>query len=187
MAPGAGLQLKGLEGVALGAIPPVDRWDPPFCGDMDLVIEADGTWRHQGAPIRRPALVRLFSTVLRREADGDYCLVTPVEKLRIQVEDAPFVGIALERDGEGETQVFTITTNVGDQAPLGADHPLQMRPGPDGRDLRPYVLVRGRLEARIARSVYYELAEAAVERATDQGPQLGLWSNGVFFSLQGRE
>ncbi|WP_395670679.1 DUF1285 domain-containing protein [Phenylobacterium sp.] len=174
---------KGLEGIAGAAraagrgLPPVHLWNPPHCGDIDIVIRRDGTWFHEGSPIGREALVRLFSTILRKDPDG-VCLVTPVEKLRIQVEDAPFVAVRADRVGE----TLTFTTNVGDVVEAGPDHPIRVETG-EGGEPRPYVHVRGGLEALIARPVFYELVELAQERDTPGGPTLGLTSNGAFFPI----
>lgn len=137
-------------------LPPVHLWNPPHCGEIDIVIKADGGWLHEGAPIGREALVRLFSTVLRKDADGFY-LVTPVEKLKITVEDAPFVAVSVEA-GEG---LFRFTTNVGDVVEAGPDHPIRVEIDPDTGEPRPYVHVRAGLEALIARPVFYELAAMA--------------------------
>jgi hypothetical protein len=155
-------------------LPPVHLWHPDHCGDIDIVIRRDGSWWHGGAPIARARLVRLFSTVLRKDPDG-FVLVTPAEKLNIVVEDAPF--IAVRADREGEALVFT--TNLGDRAAAGPDHPIRVETDPATGEPRPYVHVRGGLEALIARPVFYELAEAA-ERRDDR---FGLVSNGVWFDL----
>lgn len=158
---------------ALRGLPPVRDWNPSVCGEIDIVILRDGRWTHEGAPIARAPLVRLFSTILRREADG-YWLVTPVEKLKIVVEDAPFVAVAVEA---GETDL-TFTTNVGDVVTADAAHRILLRCG-EGDSVKPYVEVRDGLEALIARPVYYELAAMAQER---QGVA-GVTSSGVFFPL----
>ncbi|CAD7024287.1 hypothetical protein REJC140_00452 [Pseudorhizobium endolithicum] len=140
-------------------LPPVERWDPPFCGDLDMEIRADGTWFYMGTPIGRQPLVRLFSTVLRKDEDGRTYLVTPVEKVGIRVQDAPFLAVemnASERDGE---QVLTFRTNVGDVVEAGAEHPLRFVIAGENRELKPYLLVRGRLEALVSRAVMYDLVE----------------------------
>lgn len=164
-------------------LPPVDKWNPPFCGNLDMRIATDGTWFYLGTPIGRPALVRLFSTILRREADGSYVLVTPVEKVGLSVEDAPFIAVRVDAAGKGEHQTLTFMTNVGDTVEAGRGHPLRVTFRGAEREPRPYVHVRGGLEARIARSVFYELVGLAEERATASGRELGVWSGGVFFSL----
>ena len=160
-------------------LPPVDRWQPTHCGDSEMRIARDGTWFHQGAPIARPAMVRLFSTILRREPDGGYVLVTPVEKLDIAVEDAPFVATAVKAQGDGPEAVLTFQLNTGDLVTADAAHPLRFEDGEDGP--RPYVHVRGGLDALVARTVYYELAQ----RALDGGDEpAGVWSAGVFFAIE---
>ena len=164
-------------------LPPVDRWNPPFCGNLDMRIATDGTWFYLGTPIGRPALVRLFSTILRRENDGSYVLVTPVEKVGLQVEDAPFIAVRVDASGEGERQSLTFMTNVGDTVEAGREHALRVTFRGPQREPRPYVHVRGGLEARISRAVFYELVALAEERATAGGRELGVWSGGVFFAL----
>ena len=162
-------------------LPPVDQWNPPDCGDIDMRIAVDGTWFYLGTPIGRPTLVRLFSTILRREPDGRYVLVTPVEKVGIKVEDAPFIAVRVDAEGEGRGQHLRFLTNVGDEVVAGAEHPLRVTYR--NSEPRPYVHVRGGLEARVARAVFYELVGMAEERATATGRELGVWSGGTFFSL----
>lgn len=179
--------LRGLAEVQAEAahtrkLPPIEKWNPEFCGSIDMRIAVDGTWFYLGTPIGRPALVRLFSTILRREADGSFVLVTPVEKVGIAVEDAPFIAVRVDASGEGRQQKLTFMTNVGDTVVAGNEHPLRVEMRGD-REPRPYVHVRGRLEARIARPVFYELVGMAEERSTASGRELGVWSDGVFFSL----
>ncbi len=159
-------------------LPPVEHWNPQHCGDSDMRIARDGTWYHQGSPIGRPAMVRLFSTILRREPDGRYVLVTPVEKLDIAVEDAPFVAVEMKAEGEGRAARLAFRLNTGDLVTAGADHPLRFAVGEDGP--RPYLHVRGGLEALVARAVYYDLAERAL---ADGAETLGVWSDGAFFPL----
>lgn len=159
------------------------RLSQPVPQEFDIRIAADGCWYHEGGLIGRHALVRLFSSVLRREDDGSFWLVTPVERGRIEVEDAPFVitGTVITGDGEGQTVSFR--TNVDDEMELDSDHPLVMRrPAGGGKDQRPYVLVRDGLEALVARPVFYELAERSV---TGPDGRLGVWSRGAFFALEG--
>ena len=163
-------------------LPPVNDWDPPFCGDMDLRITRDGSWHYLGTPIGRQALVRLFSTVLRRDPDGDFYLVTPVEKVRIRVDDAPFLAVGLEVDGEGESRRLTFVTNVGDRVTADAAHPLRVETADDGEPA-PYLRVRDRLDALVSRAVYFELAELGHARAANDGIDFGVWSCGCFFSL----
>ncbi|KKW92870.1 MULTISPECIES: DUF1285 domain-containing protein [Sphingobium] len=161
-------------------LPPVENWNPAHCGDSDMRIARDGTWFHQGSPIGREAMVRLFSTILRRESDGSYVLVTPVEKLSIEVEDAPFVAVELKTEGEGRTRSLAFRLNTGDLVAAGPDNALILRETPDGP--HPYLHVRAGLDALIARSVYYELMNLALDESADP---IGLWSNGAFFALDG--
>lgn len=160
-------------------LPPVESWNPTHCGDSEMRIARDGTWYHQGSPIGRPAMVKLFSTILRREADGGYVLVTPGEKLDIQVEDAPFIAVEVKSEGEGEQRRLAFRLNTGDLIVAGADHPLRFETRGDGP--HPYLRVRGGLDALVGRPVFYELANAALDEGA--APP-GLWSDGVFFPLQ---
>jgi uncharacterized protein len=144
-------------------LPPVDRWNPEFCGDIDMEIKADGSWFYLGTPIGRMPLVQLFSTVLRCDADGRTYLVTPVEKVGIRVVDAPFVAVEVNVSGAGANQVVTFRTNVGDVVEAGPGHPLRFVDEAATGGLKPYVLVRGRLEALVARPVMYELIEHGEE------------------------
>ncbi|MGE4324119.1 MAG: DUF1285 domain-containing protein [Sphingobium sp.] len=162
-------------------LPPVDSWNPDHCGDSEMRIARDGTWFHQGSPIGRAPMVRLFSTILRREADGGYVLVTPVEKLSIEVEDAPFVAVELKTEGSGPDRSLAFRLNTGDIVAAGPDNMLSIR-SDGGGDPRPYLHVRGGLDALIARSVYYELMTLALE---EEGDPIGLWSGGHFFPLDG--
>ena len=159
-------------------LPPVEQWNPSHCGDSEMRIARDGTWFHQGSPIGRQAMVRLFSTILRREPDGRFVLVTPVEKLDIEVEDAPFVAVELKAEGEGETMSLAFRLNNGEIVIAGPDHRLRFEAGAEGP--HPYLEVRRGLEALIARPVYYELAELALAGADPPG----LWSGGAFFAME---
>ncbi len=160
-------------------LPPIERWNPTHCGDSEMRIARDGTWFHQGSPIGREAMVRLFSTILRREPDGSYVLVTPVEKLDILVEDAPFVAVELKISGEGRDATLTFRLNTGDLVTADAAHALRFEAGEDGP--RPYLHVRGGLDAVVARAVYYELAQRAID-GDDTPP--GVWSAGQFFAIE---
>jgi hypothetical protein len=160
-------------------LPPVERWNPTHCGDSEMRIARDGTWYHQGSPIGREAMVRLFSTILRREADGAYVLVTPVEKLDIAVEEAPFIAVEMKMEGYGREARFAFRLNTGDLVTAGPEHGLRFEEREDG--LRPYLHVRCGLEALVARPVYYELATIAL--AGDDVPP-GVWSDGTFFALE---
>jgi hypothetical protein len=157
-------------------LPPVEKWHPAHCGDSAMRIARDGIWYHEGSPIGRPEMVRLFSTILRREPDGGFVLVTPVEKLDIKVEDAPFVAVELKSEGEGRERALAFRLNTGDLVIAGPEHGLRFEHGPS-----PYLEVRPGLDALVARPVYYELAELAL--AEGSAPA-GLWSGGVFFPLE---
>lgn len=159
-------------------LPPVESWHPERSGESDMRIARDGTWFHEGTPIVRETMVRLFSTILRREADGSYVLVTPAEKLSITVEDAPFVAVEVKSEGEGRARRLAFRLNTGDLVVAGAGHPLRF----DARDGEPapYLGVRGGMEALIARAPFYELAELALDEGNEPA---GLWSDGVFFSM----
>ncbi|MEG6510213.1 DUF1285 domain-containing protein [Methyloligella sp. 2.7D] len=154
------------------------RREPTFCGDIGMEIRRDGTWFYQGSPIGRKALVKLFATVLRKEADGTHYLVTPVEKVSVKVEDSPFLAVAMAVIGEGKDQALSFRTNLDDEVTTDAAHPLSFRPESDG-SFTPYVLVRDALLARVNRAVFYDLVELAVEH---EG-RLGVWSGGTFFAF----
>jgi len=175
----------GLEGVIAAAkqapgrgLPPVHLWNPAHCGDIDIVIRKDGTWFHEGTPIGREALVRLFSTVLRKDPDG-FHLVTPVEKMKITVEDAPFIATRVDHEGGA----LKFLTNVGDEVDAGPENEIRVEMDPATGEPRPYLHVRCGLEALIARPVFYELVELAQERDTPEGPRLGVESNGAWFPV----
>jgi len=175
----------GLDGVIAAAkqapgrgLPPVHLWSPAHCGDIDIVIRKDGQWFHEGGLIGREALVRLFSTVLRKDPDG-FHLVTPVEKLKITVEDAPFIATRVDRVGDA----LVFQTNVGDEVEAGPENGLRVEIDPVTGEPRPYLHVRRGLEALIARPVFYELVEMAQERQTPDGPVLGVPSNGAWFPV----
>lgn len=160
-------------------LPPVASWNPAHCGHSDMRIARDGTWFHQGSPIGRPAMVRLFSTILRREPDGRHVLVTPVEKLDIDVEDAAFVAVEMKVEGEGEAAEIAFRLNTGDLVPAGPDHPIRFDAQDDGP--HPYLAVRNGLEALIARAVYYDLATLAIANGSEPA---GIWSRGAFFPIE---
>ena len=159
-------------------LPPVDQWNPTHCGDSGMRIAADGTWHHMGSPIDRPAMVRLFATVLRREPDGSHVLVTPVEKLAIAVDVTAFRAIAMTSEGAGERRRIAFELDHGDAVILGPGHPLTVVEEANGPS--PRIAVRHGLEALIVRPVYYELAGIAL--AEDHDPP-GVWSDGAFFAL----
>ncbi len=172
--------------VAEKRLPPVDSWNPTHCGDSDMRIAADGTWFHMGTPIGRPAMVALFSTVLRREADGGFVLVTPFEKLSITVEDAPFIAIEVTSDGSGRDRKLAFRLNTGDLVVAGPANPLRVEVAADGTP-RPYLHVRGPfdrpLEALVNRSVFYELADLALSESEGGDGPVGIWSGGAFFAF----
>ncbi|MFD1340986.1 DUF1285 domain-containing protein [Litorisediminicola beolgyonensis] len=177
------------EGIAAAArkegrrgLPPVEKWDPPFCGDLDMRIARDGTWFYLGTPIGRFGLVKLFSSILKKEGEN-YFLVTPVEKVGITVEDAPFVATDVEAAGEGEDQVLTFTTHVGDVAVAGPDHPIRVERDPETGEPSPYVLIRRNLEALIDRKSFYRLVELGAHHPHEGDSWFGLWSGGAFFPV----
>jgi hypothetical protein len=153
------------------------------CGDFDIRIGRDGTWFYHGSPIGRKPLVRLFASVLRREADGEYYLVTPVERGRIVVEDAPFTAVELTVRGAGRDAELVFRTNLDDEVVADADHPIRVAQDPGTGEPRPYILVRDGLEARILRPVYYELVALGETRAISGEDHFGVWSKGRFFPL----
>jgi hypothetical protein len=161
---------------------PVERWNPPYCGDIGLRIRADGTWLYRDSPIGRAALVKLFAGVLRKDADGRHYLVTPVEKIDVSVDDAPFLAVEMEVRGSGPEQSLIFRTNVDHIVTAGPEHPLRFAVEASSDGLKPYLNVRGRLEALATRALAYDLAQLAVEEA---GRGLGLWSGGTFFPLPG--
>jgi hypothetical protein len=173
--------LRGLKEASSGkGLPPVHLWNPPFCGDLDMRIAQDGTWFYMNSPIGRKPLYKLFSTVLRHDEDGKYYLVTPVEKCGITVDDAPFAAIRMHVDGEGRDQVISFETNVDDAVTVNADHPLRVEDEPGTGGLKPYVLVRTRLEALVSRALFYDL----VARGTVEGDWFGVWSSGIFWPMK---
>jgi len=166
-----------------GEAAPVDQWNPPFCGDLDMRIAADGTWFYLGTPIGRKPLVKLFASVLRREEDGKYYLVTPVEKVSITVADAPFLAVEMRIDNPGADQVLFLRTNVGDEVRVDSEHPLRFAAEEGTGGLKPYVLVRGRLEALVARAVFYDLVALGTKERVDRVRMFGVWSAGIFHAM----
>lgn len=182
--------LQGLQEVQRAqkkGLPPVHLWNPPFCGDLDMRVARDGTWYYLGSPIRREALVILFSSVIRLDDDGKYYLVTPVEKIGIKVDDAPFVAVDMDVEGEGREQVLSFTTQVGDKTTVDDAHPIRFEFDQATNEPSPYVLVRANLEALIGRAVYYKLVDLAVEAEVDGERKVGVWSCGRFFSFANSE
>lgn len=174
-AEGIAASVKAAKG---GGMPPVHLWNPQFCGDLDMRIARDGTWFYLGTPIGRFELVKLFSSILKRE-DGKYFLVTPVEKVGITVDDAPFVAVDFDATGQGVEQVLSFTTHVGDSAVAGPDHPIRVERDPQTGEPSPYVLIRAGLEALIDRKSFYRLVDLG---AHHEG-WFGLWSSGQFFPM----
>lgn len=162
--------------------PPVERWNPPYCGAIDIRIAADGTWYHNGTPIRRPKLVRLFASILRREPDGRIVLVTPVESVGITVEDAAFVAVEMAVEGSGQDRRIAFRTNVDDLVPVDAEHTLRFAEAADGA-LKPYLHVRGGLWALVTRALTYDLVDLAEERMVEGRSWLGLWAGGLFHPI----
>lgn len=168
--------------VSSRGLPPVHLWNPPDCGDLDIRIARDGTWFYLGTPIGRPELVRLFSKILRKDGDR-YVLVTPVEKVGIIVDDAPFVAVDFEAAGTGEGQTMTFTTNVGDRTTAGPEHPIRVVRDPETGEPSPYVHVRAELEALIDRKSFYRLVEIGACAEHEGQSWFGLWSAGEFFPI----
>lgn len=166
-----------------GRRPPVQEWNPDVCGAIDIRIARDGSWYHEGTRIGRKRMVKLFSSVLRRDEDGVHYLVTPVEKLAISVDDAPFLAVEMTVHGEGREQVLVFRTNVDDEVMAGPEHAIRIVLDPDSDEPSPYLHVRDRLEALIARAVFYDLVELGVEETVDDESHLGVWSAGVFFPI----
>lgn len=171
----AGAEKRGL--------PPVEKWNPPFCGDIDMEIRADGTWFYMGTPIGRAPLVRLFSTVLRKDEDGKTYLVTPVEKVGIRVADAPFLAVEMQVTQREGDRILTFRTNVGDVVEAGAEHRLRFAIAGENRELKPYLLVRGRLEALVSRPVMYDLVELGETIVVDGEPMFSVRSGGEVFPV----
>ncbi len=164
-------------------LPPVEKWNPPFCGDLDMEIRTDGTWFYMGTPIGRAPLVRLFSTVLRKDDDGRTYLVTPVEKVGIRVADAPFVAVEMQAGERDGAPLITFRTNVGDVVEVDAVHPLRFEIVGEERQLKPYVLVRGRLEALVSRAMMYELVALGETITIDGIEMFAVRSAGEVFPI----
>jgi hypothetical protein len=160
---------------------PVHLWNPPYCGEIDMRIARDGVWFYGGTPIGRPALVKLFASILRKDPER-FCLVTPVERVGITVEDAPFLGVELTREGEGERQILHLRSNVDDWVEISASNPLRFEPG-DSDGLKPYVTMRGDLRALVKRALFYDLAAWGAPHDIDGEAFFGVWSAGAFFPM----
>lgn len=181
--------LKSLPDSALGAArepAPVHLWHPDFTGELDMHIARDGTWYHEGGPITRLSLAQLFSGILRLEDDGRYYLITPVEKWAIRVDDAPFVAVRLEVQGQGKAQKLRFVTSLEHEIVAGREHPIMVSVDSQTGEPSPYILLRDNLQALIHRNVFYQLAELAQERELDGQLCQGVWSDGVFFPIDGR-
>lgn len=165
-----------------GGPAPVHLWNPPFCGDLDMRIARDGTWFYMGTPIGRERLVKLFSTILRKDGD-DYFLVTPVEKVGITVDDAPFLAVDFDVVGTGQSQTITFHTKTGDTAIAGPDHPIRVETNPDTGEPSPYVLIRTNLDALIDRKSFYRLVNLGETYRIDGQNWFGIWSAGTFFPI----
>jgi hypothetical protein len=162
--------------------PPVHLWNPPFCGDLDMRIATDGTWFYLKTPIGRPAMVKLFASVLKREGDK-YFLVTPVEKCGIQVDDSPFMAVEMKVEDGPQGHVLNFRTNVDDWVACGAGHALRFEPEPDTGGLKPYLHVRSNLWAKVTRALFYDLVELGEERTIDGERMFGIASGGEFFVM----
>ncbi len=161
---------------------PVHLWDPPYCGALDIRIARDGTWFYLGTPIGRPELVRLFASILKREGDA-YYLVTPVEKVGITVDDAPFVAVDFEAEGSGPDQILTFRTNLDETARAGPAHPIRVERDPATGEPAPYVMIRSGLEALIDRKSFFRLVDQGRHHGIDGQSWFGLWSGGQFFPV----
>ena len=161
---------------------PVHLWNPPFCGDIDMEIRRDGSWFYEGSRIGRPGLVKLFASILKRE-EGKFFLVTPVEKVGIRVQDAPFVAVDFDVEEAGAHQILTFETNVGDRVAAGPDHPIRVDRAPDTGEPSPYVMVRRGLEALVDRKSFYRMVDLAEVAQVDGDDWFGVWSGGAFFPM----
>ena len=162
---------------------PVHLWNPPYCGDIGMRIASDGTWYYANSPIGRKPLVKLFASVLRKDEDGLTYLVTPAEKVLVKVEDAPFMAVEMEVTGTGHSRELRLRTNVDDWVVCSPAHPLRFGRDPRTGGPKPYLLVRGRLEALFTRALYYDLVAMAGVETVDGVEQFGLWSGGAFFAM----
>ena len=182
---GPGAALQGLESVLRNTSnqPPVHLWNPPYCGDIGMRIAGDGTWFYANSPIGRKPLVKLFASVLRKDEDGRTYLVTPVEKVLVTVDDAPFMAVEMTIEGEGREQKLHLRTNTDDWVTCSADHPLRFGSDPRTGGPKPYLTVRGRLEALFTRALYYDLVALAGIERRDGVEQFGVWSSGAFFAM----
>ena len=182
------VNLKGIETIYSfsksnkKSLPPIEKWNPPFCGDIDMTISKSGKWYYMGSEIKRPAMVKLFSGILRLESDNSYYLVTPVEKVRIQVEDAPFVAVAITKEQSEGINTLTFRTNLNDEIVLSKENPLSIEIKKNDEP-SPYITVRNNLRALISRSVFYELVDLAETIPIDGVPYLAIKSQGEIFKI----
>ena len=182
------VNLKGIETIYSfsksnkKSLPPIEKWNPPFCGDIDMTISKSGRWYYMGSEIKRPAMVKLFSGILRLESDNSYYLVTPVEKVRIQVEDAPFVAVAITKEQSEGMNTVTFRTNLNDEIVLSKENPLSIETKKNDEP-SPYITVRNNLRALISRSVFYELVDLAETILIDGVPYLAIKSQGEIFKI----
>ena len=182
------VNLKGIETIYSfsksnkKSLPPIEKWNPPFCGDIDMTISKSGKWYYMGSEIKRPAMVKLFSGILRLESDNSYYLVTPVEKVRIQVEDAPFVAVAITKEQSEGMNTVTFRTNLNDEIILSKENPLSIEIKKNDEP-SPYITVRNNLRALISRSVFYELVDLAETIPIDGAPYLAIKSQGEIFKI----
>ena len=182
------VNLKGIETIYSfsksnkKSLPPIEKWNPPFCGDIDMTISKSGKWYYMGSEIKRPAMVKLFSGILRLESDNSYYLVTPVEKVRIQVEDAPFVAVAITKEQSEGMKTVTFRTNLNDEIVLSKENPLSIEIKKNDEP-SPYITVRNNLRALISRSVFYELVDLAETIPIDGVPYLAIKSQGEIFKI----
>ena len=182
------VNLKGIETIYSfsksnkKSLPPIEKWNPPFCGDIDMTISKSGKWYYMGSEIKRPAMVKLFSGILRLESDNSYYLVTPVEKVRIQVEDAPFVAVAITKEQSEGINSVTFRTNLNDEIVLSKENPLSIEIKKNDEP-SPYITVRNNLRALISRSVFYELVDLAETIPIDGVPYLAIKSQGEIFKI----
>jgi len=174
--------MAALEKVKGKGRPPIHLWHPDTIKDIDMVIKKDGTWMYMGTPITRRRLVHLFSTVLLKDKD-EYFLVTPVEKCRIIVEDAPFQAVLLDNAGAGKNQVLKFTTDMAEEVNAGADHQFRFEVNAETEEPAPYLMIRDGLEAKLSRSVYYQLADLMVSESVNDENWFGVWSDGMFFQM----
>ncbi|MBL09440.1 MAG: proteophosphoglycan precursor [Acidiferrobacteraceae bacterium] len=177
---------SALEELNSRKLPPVRHWNPPYCGEIDLRIMKNGVWLYENSQIKRDRLVKLLASILRLDNDGKYYLVTPSEKLGIRVDDAPFLGIEFSADGYEKNQRLAFRTNVDDTVLVDANHPIRVVETIDTGEPSPYVMVRDGLEARLSRTVFYQLADLAIEQNQLRDNAIGIWSCGTFFYLENK-